>query len=219
MKAVIFDLDGTLVDSMWVWEEIDKEFLRNLNIDPSVFNNEELGGMSFTETALYFKNKFNLTHSVDEIKITWNKMGATIYTEKVEIKPFVREFLKFLKQHNIKMGIASSNSRELVELILDRFEIIDYFDCIKVSCEVERGKPFPFIYMETAKELGVLPEECLVFEDIPDGVMAGKNAGMTVWAIRDRQSEKLVKELKTIADKWILDYDEARQIIIKEILC
>ncbi|MBE6025190.1 MAG: HAD family phosphatase [Cellulosilyticum sp.] len=207
--AVIFDLDGTLVDSMWVWEEIDRVFLGKRNIPVPTDMDKALEGKSFTETAQYFKERFQLEMSVEEIKVEWNEMAWDFYTTKVPLKKGVKVFLDALKAQNIKMGIATSNSVQLVAAVLKALDITEYFQQIRTSCEVGRGKPFPDIYLKVAEDLEVGPNKCLVFEDIPNGVQAGKNAGMTAWGIRDRQTEVLWEEVKEVSDDQVEDYFEA----------
>ena len=209
LDAVIFDLDGTLVDSMWVWEKVDETFLGQLGIEVPSDMNKDLEGKSFTETAIYFKERFKLEMSVEEIKQSWNEMGWEFYTHQVPLKKGVKEFLEFLSEQGIKMGIATSNSIELVRAVLKALDIERYFGQIRTSCEVGRGKPFPDIYLKVAEDLQVDPSRCLVFEDIPNGVRAGKNAGMTAWGVLDRQEAALWEETKDLADDHITDYHEA----------
>ncbi len=206
--AVIFDLDGTLIDSMWVWEKLDEAFLGELNIPVPQDMNKELEGKSFTESAIYFKERFKLEMSIEEIMQKWNDTAKDLYMHKVPLKKGVKEFIEALKQNGIKMGIATSNSIELVNIVLKALEIEPYFMQVRTSCEVGKGKPFPDIYLKVADDLQVKPERCLVFEDIPNGVRAGKNAGMTAWCIRDRQEEVLWEEAKSVADDYAEDYFE-----------
>ena len=101
------------------------------------------------------------------------------------------------------MGIATSNSRELAEIVLDKHNIKDYFDSIRTSCQVDKGKPYPDVYLQVAKDLQVEAEKCLVFEDVPQGIMAGKNANMKVCAVYDEHSKKDTEQKKRLAEYYI----------------
>lgn len=208
IKAVIFDLDGTLVDSMWMWENIDIEYLSRYGISLPDNLQQEIAGMSFSETAVYFKETFGIPESLDEIKSTWNEMAYYKYTHDVPLKPGVLEFLKKLKAQGIRTGIATSNSRELAQAVIETLHIKEYLDEIHTSCEVAKGKPAPDIYLLVADCLGVKPEHCLVFEDIPEGILAGKRAGMRTCAVEDAFSMDLSEEKKKLADYYISTYEE-----------
>ena len=117
-------------------------------------------------------------------------------------------FAEYLKEKGIKVGISSSNSRELIQMVLEAHGILEYFDCITTCCEVKRGKPAPDVYLKTAKGLSTEPEACLVFEDVPMGILAGKRAGMKVCAIDDAYSRKQEAQKRELADWYILDYTQ-----------
>lgn len=208
IKAVIFDLDGTLVDSMGIWKQIDIEYLAKYNIALPDDLQSSIEGMSFTETANYFKERFQIPEEIHEIKATWNEMTYKKYKNEVPLKEGTREFLNMLKSRDIKMGIATSNSRELVEVVIKSLQIDSFFDAIHTSCEVEKGKPSPDIYLLVSEKLGVAPTECLVFEDVPQGIMAGKNAGMKVCAVDDEYSRALEEEKRKLADYFIESFQE-----------
>lgn len=209
-QAVIFDLDGTLIDSMWVWAKIDEIFLGKRNIQTKPEMHKVLEGKSFTESAQYFKSAYPLNMSIEEIKKEWNELAWNFYTQDVKLKEGARAFLELLKTYHIKMGIATSNSIELVTAVLTALDIEPYFSQIRTSCEVGRGKPFPDIYLKVADDLKVDPKACLVFEDIPNGIRAGQRAGMTVWGIRDVQDHALWDEVVALADDIVQDYKEAK---------
>ena len=208
IKAVLFDLDGTLVDSMWMWKDIDIEFLNKYGLEFPEDLQDCIEGMSFSETAVYFKDRFKLDLSLDQIKDEWNQMAWYKYTHEVPLKEGALKLLQYLKEHNIKAGIATSNSRELVDLVIQKLGIESYFHSVRTSCEVERGKPYPDIYLLVAKDLGVNPEQCIVFEDVLAGIMAGKSAGAKVCAVYDAHSEKDTKAKKELADYYIESFLE-----------
>lgn len=211
IDAVIFDLDGTLIDSMWMWKQIDIEFLARHGIELPEDLQQAIAGMSFTETAAYFKERFHLAESVQEIKDCWNEMAYEKYMNEAPLKTGVLKFLQDLKKNNIKTGIATSNSRHLVEAVTRQLGISMYFDTIRTSCEVKKGKPAPDIYLFVASELGVEPERCLVFEDITEGIMAGKNANMKVCAVEDDFSMFQLEEKMRLADYYVKNYDEIKR--------
>jgi len=204
IQAVIFDLDGTLIDSMWMWRQIDIDYLARHGHELPADLQDSIEGMSFSETAVYFKERFFLSDSLEVIKADWNRMAYDIYVNEVPLKPGVLEFLQYLKRKGIKTGIATSNSRELLLAVLESLGITEYFDEVHTSCEVTRGKPAPDIYLLVAKTLGVTPEHCLVFEDIIQGIQAGKAAGMRVCAVKDAFSVKQEEEKRASAD-WLID--------------
>ncbi|EOS26197.1 HAD hydrolase, family IA [Lachnospiraceae bacterium 3-1] len=208
IQSVIFDLDGTLVDSMWLWHDIDVEFLEQRGLTLPETYQTEIEGMSFTETARYTKELFHLSESVEELKEIWNRMAIEKYTYEVKFKPGAEEFLRYCKDRNISVGIATSNSRELVGAVAKSLHFEYYIQEIVTACEVKRGKPAPDVYLEAASRLKVQPKHCLVFEDVPMGILAGKEAGMKVCAVEDAFSFAQQEEKKKLADYYIADYYE-----------
>ncbi|MFI3170955.1 MAG: HAD family phosphatase [Eubacteriales bacterium] len=205
-KAVIFDLDGTLIDSMWVWSTVDEIYMEKYKIvKPDDFH-EVMEGISYTEVAQYFQDEFNLSLTVEEIKQEWLDMTIEMYRNEVQLKEGVQEFLASLRQQGIRLGIATSSTRELVEAVLEGRGVRHYFDAICTSCEVNTGKPAPDVYLRVAEMLAVSPAECLVFEDVPKGVMAGKNAGMQVTAVEDEGNLSQRQQLRKLADYYISTY-------------
>ncbi len=216
-KAVLFDLDGTLVDSLWVWKQIDLDFLGERGFETPKELQGIVEGMSFTEVAVYFKERFQLKESVEEIKKIWQDMAMERYCHSIQTKPGVKPFLQYLKEHQILMAVASSNSRELIEATLKSHGIDSYFSAIVTACEVCAGKPAPDVYLEAARRLGVEPESCLVFEDIVMGIQAGAAAGMTTCAVKDDYSIPQDQEKRAIADYYIESYEQVMDHTYEEL--
>ncbi len=212
IEAVIFDLDGTLVDSMGLWRDIDIEFLGERGIEFKDDLQEKIEGMSFTETAEFCKEYYNLSESVEELKSIWNHMARHKYRYEVQPKPGVLEFLDLLKSKGIKMGIATSNTRELIQAVNDAYHFDEYMSCIVTSCSVKKGKPAPDVYLEAARQLDVAPDACLVFEDIVKGIEAGKNAGMKVCAVEDVYSAAQREKKMEISDYYIETYEDMKEV-------
>ncbi|MCM1253075.1 MAG: HAD family phosphatase [Clostridium sp.] len=193
---------------MWLWHTIDVEYLGGFGIEAPDDLQASIGGRSFSETAVYFKETFKIPDSLEEIKAQWNKMAWDKYSSEVPLKEGVREFIDICVKKGIKLGIATSNSRELVENVIGVHRLNAHFDVIMTGCDVEKGKPAPDIYLAAARTLGVSPGRCLVFEDIVHGIMAGQAAGMKVCAVYDKYSAAQDEEKKRLADYYIHDFRE-----------
>lgn len=206
IDTVIFDLDGSLVDSMWMWRAIDIEYLGKFGIPLPENLQSEIEGMSFSETAVYFKEFFHIPDSLEKIKEDWNRMAWDKYTNEVPLKPGIPAFLEGCRENGISLGIATSNSRELVENIVDVHKLRDYFSCIMTGCDVAHGKPAPDIYLAVSQQLNAEPSRCLVFEDIIPGIQAGRRAGMRVCAVEDAYSLHEKEKKRRLADYYIENY-------------
>ncbi len=209
IEAVIFDLDGTLTDSMWVWKQVDIDYMKMLGKEATAEYSDEIEGMSMRETAVYTKETLELEDSVESIMATWNEMARQAYLHEVKFKPGVLDFLQYLRANGYKTGIATSNSKELLEAVTKNLSLDTYIDCFLTGDEVHKGKPNPDVYLEVAKRISVEPSHCLVFEDVPAGIEAGKAAGMRVCAVDDEFSRRLNDIKKQKADYFVMTMDEA----------
>ena len=215
-KAIIFDLDGTLVDSMWIWKQIDIDFLaaRGIELPPNL--QHDIEGMSFSETAVYFKDRFNLKESLEEIKEEWLRDSTHHYFSNAPLKAGAKELLEKASAQGMKLGIATSNSKELAQGILIHHGIFDYFHTIRTSCEVACSKPSPDVYLLAAKDLAVNPEDCIAFEDTLAGTTAAYRAKMRVFGIKDATSLDKIDEISLFAEKMLEDFHEAIPLIFEE---
>ncbi len=206
IKAVIFDLDGTLVDSMWIWKQVDIDYLEKHGYPLPDDLQKDIEGMSFTETAQYFKNRFSIQDSIDEIKAEWNAMALGLYENEIKLKPHVWSMLEAFEKMGLPMGIGTSNSPELASAVVKARGIDRFIRVLRTSCQVDKGKPAPDIFLSVAEALGVAPEACLVFEDTHAGVLAGKRAGMKVVAIYDPLSAPFRDDIEKDADLYVECY-------------
>ena len=211
MKAAIFDLDGTLIDSMGIWVQIDIDYIAEIGHTEEVDLvklKEEINHLSYRGTAEYFKNRFNLKCSIDEICARWHDMAYEKYSKDVKLKEGVLEFLTELKSSGKKIGLATSNSIELAKVCLESNNILDLFDSITITNEVSRGKNFPDVYLLSAERLGVEPKDIVVFEDIPVAVEGAKKGDFKVVGVYDDYSAHHEEEMMDKSDKFIKSYNE-----------
>ena len=168
----------------------------------------EIVHLSFAQTAIYFKEKFNLNDSLEEISEDWHNMAFNHYSNNVKLKLGVKDFLNNLKSFKIKIALATSNSIPLLEACLKNNEIYDYFDSITTTDEVSNGKDCPDVYLLAANKLGINPKHCLVFEDILPAVQGAKAANMKVIAVKDDECLDSKEDLLKYADKYIHSFEE-----------
>lgn len=208
IKAFIFDLDGTLVDSMWIWKQIDMDYLEKIGHTLPDDLSKTIEGMSFTETAKYFIDRFEIDAPLEKVKEEWIGMAEAYYEKHIPLKEGAFQLLKFASDQGIKLGIGTSNSRYLLETVLNAHGISDCFQALCTSCDVLKGKPEPDVFLKVAEDLGVSPSECVVFEDTHAGVLAGKRAGMKVIAVHDALSEPYQEAIRSDADYFINSFNE-----------
>jgi len=208
IQGAIFDLDGTLIDSMAIWEKIDYDFLskRNLKVPSDLKNKIET--LTFEEGANFFKKNFELKESPEEILKEWHDMVVKEYSHNIKLKNNVKDFLIKLKNKGVKLAVATSNTSELTKLVLEKNKILNLFDSITTISEVTRNKEFPDIYLLCAKKLNLPPEKCAVFEDILPAIKSAKLAKMKTIGIYDNSSKDQENKIKEIADYYIYDYKE-----------
>ncbi len=183
-KGIIFDCDGTLLDSMGMWMSVGRNFLKEQGInDPNIDN--ECMDMDFNEAAVYMKNKHNLEGEPSYIRLLLNCMIENEYFSKLQLKPGVREYLEYAKSLGIKMIIATNTPRPLVESCFKRLGILDYFVHIVTTTTVKRSKAYPDIYDYCLGVLGLEKKDVVVFEDIKTAIQTLKTFHYDVVGVKD----------------------------------
>ncbi|MDL2263547.1 HAD family phosphatase [Synergistaceae bacterium OttesenSCG-928-I11] len=207
--AAIFDLDGTLLDSMHVWEKIDFYFLSKRGIPVPEDYARTIAPLSFQQVARYTIDRFSLKTTEEEIMREWQDMARHEYANEIRLKNHAFEYLTALKQRGVKLATATSLHPELSEPVLRNNGIYDFFDVQCSTDEVGRGKEFPDIFLLAAERLNTQASSCVVFEDILPAVRSAKRARMRVYCIQDDASSHDEAELRKIADGYFRDFREA----------
>lgn len=217
IKGVIFDLDGTILESAWVWEGIDRDFLGKRGFDVPPDYAEKIISMSFEDVARYTIERFSLDETIGDVMAEWDAMAKEAYATKVTLKEGTKELLTWLSEHGIKAGIATSNSAGLFVPCLENNGIREYFHSHTETGDVPRGKEFPDVYIKEAEKLGCRPEECVVFEDIIPALKGAAAGGFVTVAVEEDKWKYDKKELKDSCDLVIRDLREAMGYLTERI--
>ena len=206
MQGYIFDLDGTLFDSMGVWEQIDKDFLKKRGIGVPGDYIQAISALTLPEAASYTIARFNLAETVPQLLHEWHTMAVDAYSHTVALKPYGKAFLLKLKQGGKKLAIATSAPPGLYLPALKNHDILHLFDAICDADEVGAGKTSPDIFLLAAQKLGLPPCECTVFEDILPGIQSAKSIGMTVYGVYDHSNQKDWEAIQKTAHGTVWDF-------------
>ena len=202
IRGAIFDVDGTLLDSMFIWDTIGETYLRSIGYQPKENLNETFKNMSLRQAARYYQTEYGVTQSIDEIMDGVNAMLERYYRFEVPLKPGVAELLERLRQDGVRLCIATATDRHLVEAGLDRCGVLSCFGEIFTCNEVGHGKDEPDIFEATLRFLGTRREETLVFDDALYAVRTAKEAGFPVAAVYDSH-EKEQDKVRLLADIYL----------------
>lgn len=209
-KAAIFDLDGTLLDSMGVWDQVDIDFLgrRGIAVPDDYMN--KVSAMQFRQIAEYTIARFDLPDTPEQLMQEWDEMARVAYSTVVEAKPYAIEYLARLRESGARLAVATSLPPMLREPAMAHVGIDRFFDeVVSVDDAGDVGKDRPDIYLLAARRLGVEPQECTVFEDLLAGMRSAKSVGMHVWAMHDDSSDRDWPEICRIADGVLFDFSDA----------
>nr|WP_300128233.1 HAD family phosphatase [uncultured Butyricicoccus sp.] len=204
----IFDLDGTLLDSLWVWDEVDQTFLarRGLPVIPGYA--QAIAHMGFFDAARYTIDRFNLNETPEQLTTEWYDLARAAYRDRVELKPYAETFLCQLYAQGKHLAAATSSELDLIMPCLERLGIVNLFENITTIGEVKHDKSQPDIYLLAAERLRLSPSQCVVFEDILCGIQSAKKAGFFTVAVEEAASASEQQKIIEITDCYIYSYSE-----------
>lgn len=206
-RFAIFDMDGTLIDSMAFWKNLATEYLNAKGVAeiPAVIL-EQIKPMTMSESAELFKKEFGLT---GDPEAEMNAMMDAHYRNDIPLKSGVREYLENLHRQGVRMCVASATAEHLMESCLSRLGVRQYFEFL-LSCEtVGAGKRCPLVYHESARRLCTAPGEIAVYEDALYAVQTAKDAGFHVVGVYDDSAAGNWQTIAQIADEIIINWEEA----------
>jgi HAD superfamily hydrolase (TIGR01509 family) len=212
MNGAIFDIDGTLLDSMKVWDDLGARYLRSLGIVPQPDLGKILFPMTLEEGCAYMKEHYSLSESVEEIREGVDAIFARFYNEEVQAKPGASELLKQMSDHGIPMVLATVGDAGLEKNALTRLGLFQYFRKMFNCGDYGTSKREPDIYLKAAEFLGTKIGETLVVEDTYAAVHSAHSAGFIVAAVEDEASSGDRERIREEADYYVTDLREIGRI-------
>lgn len=206
--GAIFDLDGTLLDSVGLWADIDREFLGSYGFSVPGDYMDAVMSLTFRETAEYTIRRFGLRDTPEAVMDRWTQMAREAYAHTVPLKPGAKELLALLKKEGLHIALATACLEELFLPALKRHGIRSAFDAFITTREAGSGKETPAIYHMAAAKLGLPPESCLVFEDVYSCSQSAKEAGMTVYGVYDSHAAEDRPRMEALCDRYCLSLKE-----------
>lgn len=213
IKGAIFDLDGTLIDSMPFWGNLGTEYLKQKGYNPQENTNEILKTMSLAQSARYFKENYPVSGSEEEIIKEIIRLIENQYRLHVPLKASVISFLDKLSKNNVKMCIATATDHDLAKAALERLNVSEYFEFILTCTEAGAGKDDPEFFLEALKLLKTPKHETMVFEDALHAIKSAKAAGLFVAAVYDGSSHDEQEEIKLAADVYLNSFEDWKVLL------
>ena len=208
IRAVIFDMDGTLIDSTGIWHEIDINFFAKRGMELPSDYAQHIVHLGLKQAAIFTKETYGIKESVQEIMDEWHNMSIDMYRYHVALKPHSLELLKLFKENNIKMAIATANDEPLYRPCIERLGIGEFFDEIADVNTAKEGKQSAKIYLDLAKKMGAEPQNTLVLEDMPTCVKTAFKSGFITVAVYDNASKDYDEQKINHSHLFIKDFGE-----------
>lgn len=208
IKLFLFDLDGTILDSLEIWNNIDLLFFKNHNLIMGEDYHIAIAPLTLEETATYTKNTYKLDIDEEQIMKEWSDLAIKEYAENVNLKKGVKEFLDYLKNKNVHLAIATSCNEEMFKPCLERYGIVSYFEHFYTSQNLKINKSNANFFKEILNEYKIEPDQILFFEDSLASMKCAKSLGFNVVAVMDKKWKKQKEEIIASSDDQIEDFSQ-----------
>ena len=206
--AAIFDLDGTILDSLHIWQQIDVDFLSLRGFEVPDDYMQTIQPLGSYDTAVYTIRRFHLNERPEDLQAEWFSMAYKAYRDSLELKPGVSQFVSLLSEMGIPMAVASSSDRLLIDAALERNHLSGMIREIVTVKDAGKGKGFPDIYRLAARRLRQKPQQCCVFEDIPEALRSARKAGCFAVGLYDAINRIPFPILAQDADLCVHSFEE-----------
>ncbi len=211
IQGAIFDLDGTLLDSMWIWDTIGQRYLESQGIQPPQDLTQRVRSMTLSQCAQYFHDQLGVSASPEDIALKVNQMVEEEYRYKLLLKPHAKEFLEKLKGQGVHMCVCTASDRPLVEAALERLGVLQLFDFVITCTEEGLGKDTPHLFERALLRLGTPKESTVIFEDALHAVESGVQGGFRVVVIADPSASGQEEALRALGEQYWRDYQEYQE--------
>lgn len=206
IKGIIFDMDGTVLNSMPMWENVDELYLRSQGVEAEQGLSDKLYTMNMEQAANYLIEHYHLERTVREVIAGIEDQVKDYYEKRVPLKNGVREFLMEFRERKLPMMVATAGERKFVDAAFKRLGIASWFSGIVTCTEMGTDKRNPDVFLAAALQMDLEPSQVLVFEDAWHAIQTAKRAGFPVAAVYDKSNDKYLKKIWELADIYLPEF-------------